>query len=72
MSPLISNHKISKKDKNEIILESKKLGFDAIGFAKPDLKSEAKGNLNDFLENNYHGEMAVSYTHLTLPTILLV
>ncbi len=57
MSPLISDHKITKKDKNEIILESKKLGFDVIGFAKPNLKSEVKRNLNDFLKSNYHGEM---------------
>ena len=53
MSPLISDHKISKKNKNKIILEAKKLGFDAIGFAKPNLKSEVKGNLNDFLKNKH-------------------
>ncbi len=57
MSPLISDHKITNKDKNEIILESKKLGFDVIGFAKPNLKNEVKRNLNDFLKSNYHGEM---------------
>jgi len=57
MSHLISNHKLSKKMKKEIILESKRLGFDAIGFAKPNFKNEVKRNLDDFFNNNYHGEM---------------
>ncbi len=57
MSHLISNHKLSKKIKKEIILESKRLGFDAIGFTKPNFKNEVKRNLDDFFNNNYHGEM---------------
>jgi len=57
MSHLISKHKLSKKIKKEIILESKRLGFDAIGFTKPNFKNEVKRNLDDFFNNNYHGEM---------------
>ena len=56
------SHSIFKKNElikaqSEIISKSKELGFDAIGFAKPELKKEVKNNLNNFLENNYHGEM---------------
>ena len=56
------SHSIFKKNElikaqSEIISKSKELGFDTIGFAKPELKKEVKNNLNNFLENNYHGEM---------------
>ena len=56
------SHSIFKKNElikaqSEIISKSKELGFDTIGFAKPELQKEVKNNLNNFLENNYHGEM---------------
>jgi epoxyqueuosine reductase len=33
------------------------LGFDAIGFARPELADEARQRLADFLANGYHGDM---------------
>jgi epoxyqueuosine reductase len=33
------------------------LGFDAIGFARPDLADEARRNLTEFLARGYHGDM---------------
>ena len=56
------SHSIFKKNElikaqSEIISKSKELGFDTIEISKPELKEEVKNNLNNFLENNYHGEM---------------
>jgi epoxyqueuosine reductase len=33
------------------------LGFDAVGFARPELADEARQRLADFLANGYHGDM---------------
>src|SRR6185437_9891993 len=33
------------------------LGFDAVGFARPELANEARQRLADFLANGYHGDM---------------
>ncbi len=33
------------------------LGFDAIGFARPELAEEARRNLGEFLARGYHGDM---------------
>jgi len=57
MSHSISNIKKLARIQDEIISKSKELGFDTIGFTKPELQKEVKKNLNDFLKNNYHGEM---------------
>jgi epoxyqueuosine reductase len=43
--------------KAAIRVEALALGFDAVGFAPPDLASEARAGLADFLAQGYHGDM---------------
>jgi epoxyqueuosine reductase len=39
------------------------LGFDAVGFARPELADEARQRLADFLANGYHGDMGWLASH---------
>jgi epoxyqueuosine reductase len=43
--------------KSEIRAEALKLGFDAVGFAGPELADAARAGLADFLAQGFHGEM---------------
>lgn len=43
--------------KQDICNKGLEAGFDTIGFCRPELSLQAGANLNEFLANNYHGEM---------------
>ena len=43
--------------KEKIKQKAKTLGFDVVGFTKPDVDEDTKKKFKEFLENNCHGEM---------------
>jgi epoxyqueuosine reductase len=47
----------SARIKRDIRAEALKLGFDAVGFAGPDLADQAREALAEFLAQGFHGEM---------------
>ena len=55
--------KESENIQKELIVESRKIGFDTIGFTSPTSDIKIEKDLNQFLKKNYHGQIARQSSH---------
>ena len=62
---------MSVKLEDQVKSIAKDLGFEDCRFARAQKASHAE-EFQDWLDDHKHGDMAVSYTHLTLPTKRIV